>query len=126
MGNKNSRLKKYDIPFILNHIYKDATIYLERKYKQFDALFGDKKDKEFGELLGTPKEDNQQPNSENDIKVSEKVQRLDVEESTNNTSTSAEQPNKTAKDYYFEHLASDNITTIVTSPRSNIDWVYIQ
>jgi hypothetical protein len=42
------------------------------------------------ELLGSPEEGNQQPSSENGIKVPEKVQRLDVEESTNNTSTSAE------------------------------------
>lgn len=44
----------------------------------------------FGELLESPEEDNQQPSSENDIKVSEKVQRLEGEESTNNPSTSAE------------------------------------
>lgn len=33
--------------------------------------------------------DNQQPSAENDIKVTAKVQRLDIEESTNNISTSA-------------------------------------
>lgn len=42
-----------------------------------------------GELLGNPEMDNQQPSSEKDIKVSEKVQRLIGEESTNNPDTSA-------------------------------------
>jgi hypothetical protein len=43
------------------------------------------------ELLEHLEKDNQQPSSENDIKVSEKVQRLGNEESTNNLPTSAEQ-----------------------------------
>jgi len=50
--------------------------------------------KQWGELLETRPsnvEGNQQPSLENDIKVSTKVQRLTVEESTNKTDTSAPQ-----------------------------------
>ena len=43
------------------------------------------------ELLGYLEVDNQHPNSENGNNVSEKVQRLDSEEPTNNLSTSEEQ-----------------------------------
>lgn len=43
------------------------------------------------ELLGTPEEDNQQPISANDVNVTEQVQRLTSEESTNNLDTSARQ-----------------------------------
>jgi hypothetical protein len=70
-------------------LYKNALVYMERKKQIWDSYAQEK----FGELLGTPEKDNQQPSLGNGIKVSKKVQRLEDEEPTNNSSTSAERYN---------------------------------
>ena len=83
--------------------YKEAAEYLKvssptiRRYIQSglpykdNYLITDARIKQ-GELQETPNKDNLQPSSENDIIVSEKVQRLTGEESTNKPDTSALQP----------------------------------
>lgn len=59
----------------------NAEVFLERKQVVMDHVV-EKRRRKSGELLGSPISDNQQPSSENDIKVSEKVQRIGIEEST--------------------------------------------
>ena len=43
-------------------MYTNSVVYLERKFNKFVALYGNIKEKELGEMLESPKQDNQQPN----------------------------------------------------------------
>lgn len=67
-------------------LYQDATIYMERKYNKFVALFGNKDVIKSGELLENPEEDNQQPSSCGDT---EKGSTTSSESQVDNNSTTS-------------------------------------